>query len=171
MQLHVPRVVPTRRVVRRLGIEVHSKGFAFIVLEDTERLIDWGGCMVKGHTPVFLERLARTIRRYRPDVLVLEDPAGSRKGQRARDWLVWGEQYAHDHELRAVAIHHSRFRPYLLSCGEGKYDLARALARRFPELAERLPSPRQAWESEKSQVFVFVALGRTCFAAEGEPML
>ena len=38
--------------------------------------------------------------RYRPDVLALEEPAHSRKGDAVREWLAWAEEHAAERSLR-----------------------------------------------------------------------
>src|SRR5690606_21024759 len=99
-----PSLRAMRGGVRVLSVEVTGKGFSFAVLESTERLIDWGGREVRGDVSVFLEKLGRLIDRYRPDVIVLEEPAGSRKGARARERIVWAEQYAADEGLTRCVL-------------------------------------------------------------------
>lgn len=155
-----------------LGVEVTSKGFSFAVLEGGgERLIDWGGREVKGSDiPVFLGKLGRVVDRYRPDLMALEEPAGSRRQERVRERLVWAEQYGVDHGVRCRAITQEKLLAYLPaqekpgvhnSC---KQLLAETVARAFPEMARSLPRPRRTWESEARSMAVFVAIARACVA-------
>lgn len=120
-------------MIRALAIDPGSKGFAFVVLEGSERLIDWGGVTVAGSdVSRFLERLGRLVDRYRPDILILEEPAGSRRGKRAREWLVWAEDLASERDLEAVAV----TRPQVAECMglSTRHEQAAALTKLFPEL-------------------------------------
>ena len=153
-------------VIRYLGIEVTSTGFCFAVLEDTERFIGRGGREVHSTTTgIFINKLSRVIDRYRPDVLVLEDPAGSLKGKVVKKWLAWAEEYAHERKLKAVAVSKEDFRAYTSSYGSKKQKMAMRLARLFPELADLVPPPRKTWESEQRRMGIFVALERALLVA------
>lgn len=137
--------------VRVLALEIAYRGFSFAVLEGSERLIDWGVKAFVGDTSVFLAKLSQVIDRYRPDVLVLEEPAGSRKGSRAKEHMAWAEQLAVERVLRVVAIPR---------CAVTKDDRATETARLFPELAPKLPPRRKRWESESRGIAQFVAVDR-----------
>ena len=140
-----------RAVLRVLAIEVTHRGFSFAVLEGSERLIECGNRSAPRDTSVFLAKLTATVDRYRPDVLALEEPAGSKKGRVVRDHLAWAEQFAVDRSLRVVA----------LPCREGNKDRRAAeMARLFPELAPHLPKPRKLWQSEARGTAKFIAAER-----------
>lgn len=145
---------------RLVSIETTSKGFAFGVLEGPERLIDWGSRRVKGDVSIFLAKLGRVIERYRPDGIVLEEPAGSRKGLRARTWLAWAEQSAVDRGLTAYPIERQILVAASKSYGSTKHELACAIAETFPELELHLPNRRKPWESEPRALAMFVAVAR-----------
>lgn len=155
-----------RGITRYIGIEATSKGFCFAVIEDTERLIDWGGREVKGDTSIFIDKLSGLIDRYRPDVLVIEDPAGSRKGKTVQGWLAWAEEYAHERKIKPVAVSQDEFLAYTARYGSTKHETAARLARLFPELADLVPPPRKTWESEKRRMGIFVALERALLVAQ-----
>lgn len=155
-----------RRVVRALSVEVTAKGFAFGVLEGAERLVEWGGREVQGDVSVFINRLGKVIERYRPDVLVLEDPAGSRKASRSRERLAWAEELAHKRGICCRPIPREAFVRVTRNYGPTKHDLAIGIARLFPELEPHLPRPRKPWESESRAVAVFVAVARGCEAIQ-----
>lgn len=153
-----------RGVVRALSLEVYSKGFSFAVLQDAERLIDWGCRDVNGDVSVFLKKLRPVVERYRPDVLILEDPAGSRKGLRARRRLSWAEQYAVDYNLQVFVMSKERFAMLAMHNLDTKQTLSEAIARQFPELESLETKPRKPWESEPRSLSVFVAVARGCAA-------
>jgi hypothetical protein len=51
-----------------------------------------------------------------------------------------------------------------------KYDIARAIAHMFPELARRLPRRRRIWQGEQYQMAIFdaAAIGVTHLVLSGE---
>lgn len=158
-----------RGVTRYIGIEAMHYGLCFVVLEDTERLIDWGGRELRGATTtgVFIHKLSRVIDRYRPDVLVIEDPAESPKGNKVKDWLIWAEEFAkEERKIKCVAVSQEEFRVYTSSYGSSKREMAMRLARLFPELENLVPPKRKAWEHEKRSMRIFVALERALLVAQ-----
>ena len=154
-----------RGVTRYLGIETTSTGFCFAVLNDTERLIDWGCREVEGDTSFFLRKLGKVIDTYRPDVLVVEDPAESLKGDKVKDWLAWAEEYAHKRKIKSVAVSREMFQALTASYGSSKRERAKRLGRLFPELEKLVPPRRKTWKSEKRRMGIFVALERALLVA------
>lgn len=150
--------------VRVLSIELTRRGFAFAVLEGSEDLIEWGGRRVVGDVSLFLGRLQQLVASYRPDALVLEEPAGSRRDERGREWLAWGEQFAADHELDHRVVGRTDLALHFPQTGGRRHPLAVQVGRLFPELAHRLPSPRRPWQSESPTMGVFIAVARGCAA-------
>lgn len=156
-----------RRVVKRaLALEVTSTQLSYAVLEGSEYLVVWGGHSVSGGVPSFLPRLKREVERYRPDVLVVEDAACSRKGRRVRDCLAWAEEWAAEHGVRCCAVPAEPFREYALTFGETKCDLASSVALLFPELGSRVPRRKEIWQSEPKRLGVFVAVVRALWYYE-----
>ena len=145
---------------RVFALEIVSTQFAFVVLEGPERLVEWGGHGITSDESLFLTRLAREVERYRPDVLVIEDAALTRKGQRVRTHLVWAEQWASDHGYGWSSVSRERLAAYQASYGATKQERARALSEIFPELAPLVPRPRKVWEAEPKRLSTFVALLR-----------
>ena len=143
---------------RVVAIELTSRGFAFGVLEGEERLVDWGTRECGRKVPRFLPALSAVVERYRPDRLVLEEPAGSYKKETGRTLLVWAEQWAADHDVACQAITPEDLERYFGS--PHRYEVAKAVARQFEQLAPQLPERRRRWESERVRLGVFVAVAR-----------
>ncbi len=146
--------------MRVLAIELTPRGFAFAILEGSERLVDWGGRRVSGDTSIFLTKLEALVGRYRPDALVVEEPAGSGRDRRGREWLAWAEEYAADHSLRRYAVTRLTLQSHFTASGQTKHAIAQAVARLFPEIAGRLPAPRRPWQSEPPGLGIFIATAR-----------
>lgn len=145
---------------RVLALELTSKLCAFTVLEGPERLVVWGTRGLSADVSAFLPKLEREVLRYRPDVLVLEEVAGSRKGQRVREHLAWIEQWATDQDLTWSAIPKPEFDTWAEHLGETKEAKAGMIARLFPELHELVPPPRKTWQAQAERLNLFVALAR-----------
>ncbi len=146
------------RCERVVALDLTSKGFAFGILESEERLVDWGTRECGRRVSLFLPALSAVVERYRPDRLVIEEPAGSLKKRQGRDLLVWAEQWAHDNDLAVATISQDQLDRYFGS--EQRYVVASAVARHFERLTPQLPPARKRWESERVRLSVFVAVGR-----------
>src|SRR5213594_542544 len=82
--------LPPRSNVRVLAIDPTTKGFGFVIFEGPERLIDWGVAYVgRDKKAGALLRVTALLRRYDPDILVIEDHASRacRRRDRVRDLL------------------------------------------------------------------------------------
>ena len=145
---------------RVLALEVVSTSFAFAVLEGPERLVEWGSRDVSSDTSRFISKLEREAERYRPDVLVIEDPGLSRKGERTRSHLAWAEEWGSEHGLNVAAISTEAFREYCLALAPTKQERAEHLSELFAELEPFVPAPRKVWEAESKRLTTFVAVLR-----------
>lgn len=149
-----------------LALEVSSTQLGFVVLEGPERLIEWGRRGITADVSQFLPKLSREASRYRPDILVIEDAAGSKKGERVQEHLAWAEQWASDNELKRSSIPRAELYPWQAHLGTTKQGRAVALSRLFPELKGLVPPPRKLWQAEAKRLSVFVALARGLYHYE-----
>lgn len=151
-----------REVRRALGIAPTSRGFGYAVIEDGERLVDYG---LTHQRPPYEERLldrARTlIQRHRPDTLVVRDPTGSRLGRRSRRLLERLAELGEEEGLQVYRPTLEEVRRHFAGDGHTKHDRARAVVERFPELRPKLPARRKPWESEDEWMAVFEATAIT----------
>lgn len=143
---------------RILAIDPTTSGFAFIILEGGERLVDWGVARVWAKSDnEYLARIEAIVERYSPAWLVVEDTTHSRRGARARKRIALLLRYAKSHNLIATSVSWQAVRQAI---GEGvntKYEIASRVANRFPELADHLPQQRRAWENEDPRINIFDA--------------
>ncbi|MCW5976482.1 MAG: crossover junction endodeoxyribonuclease RuvC [Bryobacteraceae bacterium] len=153
---------------RILSIDPTSRGFGFAIIEGGSRLIDWG--VVHATTDKHrksLDRVLKLIDQYRPRVLVMEDVRrGSRRGARARRLLSSIETLVERRGMKVKRVTQRKVREFFSSSGaRSKHRTAELIAKRFPELAPRLPRPRKPWKSEAEMMAVFdaVAFASTLF--------
>lgn len=153
-----PRFPEPKRV---LALDPTSRGFGFAVFEGPERLIDWAVVEIRtSREDKCLQRMVDLIARYQPDVLVLEDPngRGSRRCSRVQKLLGRVERLADEGAILTRHFSRSKVRRAFSDSGaKTKYEIAVAIAKRFPELVPRLPRFRKPWMTEDDRMSIFDA--------------
>jgi hypothetical protein len=156
---------------RVLAIDPTTKGLAFAVFEGPDLLLDWGSTQVRieRKNALCLKRVEELLRRYAPDVVVLEayDGRGSHRRRRVRSLIRSIRRLAARKRFRSRAFSREQIRRAFATLGKTtKHPIAYEIARRFPELAPRLPDARKFYESEDERMSIFDAasLALTYFA-------
>ena len=137
--------------MRGVAVEVTTRGLSFVALEGTDRLLDWGIRRQANTESQVAERTKSFVKLFKPDVLILEEPAGSNKGKHIRSGLALLEQAAHGHGIRTIAIEW---------CSSDRKDVADQIVKRFPALRLALPEISKYSESKSPSYSVFVAAAR-----------
>ena len=157
---------------RVLAIDPTTKGFAYAVFEGPDLLLDWGSTQVRleRKNALCLKRVEDLLRRYAPDVVVLEayDGKGSHRRPRVRSLIRSIRGLAARKRFRSRAFSRAEIRRAFASVGKAtKHPIASEIARRFPELAAHLPEARKFYESEDERMSIFDAasLALTYFAS------
>jgi hypothetical protein len=159
-----------KRSIRVLAVDPGTRGFGYALFEGPARLVDWGTKDIrKDKEQVALARIEELLRRFEPDVLVLEDCAQVSSRRNRKFTLLIGRMIAtaralgiEGHALPLALVYR-----HFAKCGaRNKHEIASALAQRFAALALRLPPKRKPWQSEDSRMSIFdaVALGYTYLA-------
>lgn len=125
-------------------------------------LLDWG-TRYAPHPKDFnaIEKADQLFDRYNPSTLVLENPRGdgSRRCLRVEQLI---EALARLGRARGMAVgQYSRAQVLLAFAADRartKQEIAAVLARRFPELAPRVPPTRKLWMSEDHRMAIFDAM-------------
>lgn len=146
-----------RRPRRTLAIDPTPKGFAWVVLEGREILLDWGLAQVTPPEAAGVtERVKRILERARPELLVLEEPEGSRRGRRARTIIRELAYLADEREIAWCYVTGEQVRE-AFGNPANKHEIAVAVTGLFGELEHRLPDKRKLWESERERMGIFDA--------------
>jgi hypothetical protein len=165
-----------RRYAIVLCLYLNTRGFSFVLFEDSLSPYDWGAFEVRGemkHKPS-LDRINKLINRYLPDVLVMQDmgPNGTRRAERLE---LLNEAVAElAARLRIPVFSYSRAEVYAAFQSLGlfnKHMLAELIAKHIPAFRRRVPPPRKPWMSEDARMSLFdaAALGLVFFQkAPGE---
>jgi Holliday junction resolvasome RuvABC endonuclease subunit len=144
-----------------IAIDPTSRGFGFVVFEGPERLIDWAVVETrKDKQEECLRRVAELMGRYRPDMLVLEDSTGrgSRRCPRVQKFINKVQRLAGKESIATRSFSRAKVRQAFSDSGaKTKYEIATVIAKRFPELALRLPPIRKPWMSEDDRMSLFDA--------------
>lgn len=147
---------------RVLAFDPTTKGFGFAVLEGPAMLIDWGVKKARGErNGGCIKQATELIRRYQPDVLIVEHTAAtgaqrcSRVCQLIEDLLA----LASDRRVRTKRVSRRRVERCFSKTGSAtKRQIAVALTERFPELEPHLPPVRKPWMSEDERMGIFDAV-------------
>ena len=156
--MRTPRKNPTRV----LAVDPYSRGVGFAVLEGPDCLIDWGLKSTKTADNRKAVRVIETlIKRFRPDILVLEDwdADDSRRCSRIQELLIRVAQNERNRlRVRVVSMKQIRKIGPLPQCAT-KYGRSIVIAERFPELRAFLPPFRKPWMHEDDRMSIFDAAG------------
>ena len=144
--------------MRTLAIDPTTSGFGFVLLEGSERLVDWGlGRLEKPKDSLFLKRIEKLLDRTAPQLLVLEDMEDSRRGERATAWARIAEKSAAKRGIRVETISRREVSEHFALSGKTRWEVGLAISRFFPELTPSLPKKRRIWESEDRRMTIFTA--------------
>src|SRR5262245_8470832 len=155
--------------IRLPAIDPSTRGFGFAILEGPNRLIDWGVKETKTDKKNrSLKLITDLIELYQPNVVVLEDYAGkgSRRCGRVRELINDISKLAVKRKVKVRSFSRLKVKQSFSESGAtNKYKIAVEIAKRFPELATRLPRFRKPWMSEDYRMSMFdaVALAGTFF--------
>jgi Holliday junction resolvasome RuvABC endonuclease subunit len=150
------------RDIRILAIDPSTRGFGFAVLEGPTRLIDWGVKETKTDKKRrSLKLIAELIEQYAPGVVALEDyeGKGSRRCHRIGELINDISKLALKRKVKVKSFSRAKVKDaFSETGGSNKYEIAKAIAGRFPELAPRLPRFRKPWMSEDYRMAIFDAV-------------
>lgn len=146
---------------RTLAVHPTSRGFGWVVCEGPLRLVEFGVCVpLRGSKRVAcVRKTEKLIARLAPSELVIEAfDERSGKGAWVRKLSLDLVTVAADRSLSIEAHTRDAVRAAFEAVGaRTRRETAEAVARHFPALAYRLPSPRKAWESEDKRLAIFHA--------------
>lgn len=153
-----------------LAVDPATRGFGFAALEGPSKLVDWGICETKGDKQTkTLAKVRELVELYHPDVVVVEDPfhVKCRRRERAKTLIRAIIALASASGTQSSKVSVAMVQIVFGNPGTAtKYEIATAIATRFPELARRLPPKRKPWQSEDIRISIFdaTALALTYFS-------
>jgi hypothetical protein len=139
---------------RILVLSLDWQGFGFAIFDSPDDLLDFGTRNFRRKVKIPLEaKILLLLDANQPDVLVVATPTtAARKRIAAKIAKV-----AKAEKISLVFVSGADIRKTFAPVGKSKYQIARAMAERYPELQFRLPAPRKAYQSEKFGITIFEA--------------
>lgn len=157
---------PKSHSPRVLAIDPTTHGFGFAILESPTMPVDWGMPVVrKGDKEKALVRITALLKQYEPNIVVIEEPKGSRRCARVQE-LLEAISLIKIKGLKIRRFSTKRVKKVFRTFGaQTKYDIAHVIAHQVPELASWLPRFRKPWMSEDKRTSIFdaAALALTYF--------
>jgi Holliday junction resolvasome RuvABC endonuclease subunit len=134
---------------RILAIDPTYRGFGYAVLEESDRLVDWGVCQIRTEKKErTLRKIADLIRRFGPDIVIVEATRHQdcRRGQQARDLIDAIAALARTMDAAVRRVPMATVREHYAELGATNKDaVARLIVQQFPELERFLPPKRKPW--------------------------
>jgi hypothetical protein len=154
---------------RVLALNVHPRSFGFVVFEGADQLLDWGvRSFRRGVNAVRVpapKKLRALLDEFAPQVVVFRARPG-RAAQRGSKLVAAIRREARKHRIAVKFVTLRAVKQVFIGHTSNKHEIASALAKRFPELAPKLPPKRKLWQSEDYRMSIFdaAALGVAYFA-------
>jgi hypothetical protein len=148
--------------IRVLSLAPISRGLGFAVLEGPQTLIDWGVKSARANKNVqSLAKARELIQHYQPDVLVLEDCKGSRRGKRVQQLIRSIVELCTSRNLKTRCFSQTKVKEVFAAANAvTKHEIAFASVEQLPELAPHFPPRRQPWMNEDPRMSIFDAVAR-----------
>ena len=145
-----------------LSIYPSVRGFAHVLAEGPLNPIDWGTTEARGpqKNAKALRAIEALVKRYRPDVLILENTshASSWRSLRVQKLTAGICVFAQDYGIPVISVSRAEIRTAFAPHGaETKDEIAEVIAERIPALAAHQPPVRKAWMSIDARMGLFDA--------------
>jgi len=138
---------------RILGLEASTKGFAFAVLEGTERLVDWG--LVHTNRDNHALRLCGLLDLYQVEFVASKKRATGDKSPLPKISECQLQTIAANRSLRQVRISIADIESFI-PAGKTRQGIAQAISRCYPELGS--PPDQHCWQRDDPRLAVFIAV-------------
>jgi hypothetical protein len=156
-----------------LAVYPSARGLGFALFEGPLAPVDWGVHELRGAEKNVrsLRIVDRLIRRYQPDMLIVQDtsPSGTRRARRIRLFHEMLAELADRHGVHLRSYTRAQVRHCFAPLGLTTKDgIAETISRHLPELGRFLPPRRKPWMSEDARMSLFdaAALGLIFFQSE-----
>jgi hypothetical protein len=144
-----------------LAIHATARGFGWVVFEGRYALIDWGMREARGDkNRESVAKVAKVMKWYKPDVLVVEDAVAghSRRDARIKQLHRQLAQLATSSGIETKDISRSDVKGvFATRHAKTRHEIAIAISEEFPQLVPWMPSPRNIWAAEERRLSIFDA--------------
>src|ERR1700676_709787 len=144
------------------AIHLQTRGFAYVLFDESLIPIDWGvfdpgGAGKKCRC---LIRINSLLELHTPDVLVLQDMSerGTRRARRIRELNRRAAELADQRGVRVKTYSRAQVIEYFAELGAvTKHKIAEAIAKHIPALDYYVPPARKRWMTENARMGIFDA--------------
>jgi hypothetical protein len=148
-----------------LSIYPTVRGLAYVLAEGPLNPIDWGTTEARGpqKNAKSLSAVEALVKRYRPDVLILENTghASSWRSLRVQKLTADICVFAQDYGIPIISVSREEIRTAFATYGaETKDEIAEVIAERIPVLATYQPPVRKVWMSVNARMGLFDAMAQ-----------
>jgi hypothetical protein len=155
-----------------LSIYLSTRGFAFVLSEGAMNPMDWGYPEARGpwKNDHVLNAIRALVRRYLPDVLVLEDVAHPSSHRSLRIQKLNGSlcEFAAEAGIPVVLISREQVRLAFHAYGaETKDEIVEVIEERLPVFVPYTPPVRMPWMNATARMALFDAIAQ--LIAAGAP--
>jgi Holliday junction resolvasome RuvABC endonuclease subunit len=154
-------MAPRPEAGRVLAFHPSARGFGWALIETPFLPIDWGLASARGDkNALCLKRLDQLLRRFKPEVLVLEayERHLSRRGRRITLLGAAVRALADERGVEVLVYTRAEVREAFAEVkARTREEIAAAVARHLDVFRHRLPPPRRPWESEDARGALFAA--------------
>ena len=145
-----------------LAIHLQTRGFAYVLFDESRFPIDWGVYDARGadKNGRSLIRINSSLELHTPDVLVLQDMSehGTRRARRIRELNRRAAELADQRGVRVKTYSRAQVIEYFAELGAvTKHKIAEAIAKHIPALDYYVPPARKPWMSENARMGIFDA--------------
>jgi hypothetical protein len=152
----------SRRQKFIFAIHLQTRGFAYVLFDESRTPIDWGVYDARGadKNARALIRINSLLELHTPDVLVLQDMSehGTLRARRIRELNRRAAELADHRGVRVTTYSRAQVIECFAERGAvTKQGIAEAIAKHIPALALYLPPARKPWMSEDSRMGIFDA--------------
>lgn len=142
-----------------------TRGLAFAVTEEPgSRVVDWGLRTMPASEAAMRKVIAVILKRARPLFVAIEPKGGPKKRHRGHLFGDAVEEACKAHGIMLLSVQSREIEALADVDRANKWDVAKAMAERFPDLAPRLPKRRKAWKGEDDRIGLFMALAAAAVA-------
>jgi len=151
-----------RRLHLILAIHLQTRGFAYVLFDESRIPIDWGVYDARGADKNVrsLIRINSLLELHTPDVLVLQDMSehGTRRARRIRELNRRAAELADQRGVRVKTYSRAQVIEHFAELGAvTKHKIAEAIAKHIPALDLYVPPARKPWMSENARMGIFDA--------------
>jgi hypothetical protein len=139
---------------RILALSLDWQGFGFAAFDGPDNLVDFGTRNFRRKVKIPLEaKILLLLDANQPDVLLVAGPTTALRKKIA----VRIAKVVKAEKIPLVFISGANIRKAFSPANQSKYQIACAVAERYPELQFQLPTSRKPYQSEKFGITIFEA--------------